>query len=173
MNGTAESGMRPILNAADQPTPVRTPLAASIQEIHVLPAEGPKTASPNEILLQVGDGQNSATLRVVDRAGGVNVSVHAADQDLRTSLRTNLNDLTAQLSGQGFKTESAKTTASQSSSQGRSDQGPQDQRSEGQQHSAPQGDRQSPRGRRASTLWLNELQEQSSAVAGNPGGNNS
>jgi hypothetical protein len=168
LNGTAESGMRSILSGADQPTPVRPPLAASIQEIHVLPAESPKPSGTSEILLQVSDGQSSAAVRVVDRAGGVNVSVHAADQDLRTSLRANLNDLSAQLNTQGLKTDSVKTTT-QSSPQGRSDQGPQDQRSGGQQHSAPQGDRQSPRGRRASALWLNELQEQTSTTANESG----
>ncbi|HMD50941.1 MAG TPA: hypothetical protein VKG79_17635, partial [Bryobacteraceae bacterium] len=177
LSGAAQPDSRPAFNSSSRPATTEPSIPASIQDIHALPADAPKTASPSEILLHLDNGQTSAAVRVVDRAGAVNVSVHASDQELRTSLRTNLNDLSAQLNAQGVKTESTRTASSLGSSENRSDQGAQDQRSNGQQQQqqqfSQQGDRQSPRGRRASAQWLDELQEQTSASIANPGGNNS
>ena len=160
------------MNVSDPPSQGQTSIAASVQELQPLFAETPKTNPTSEILLQLDNGQTSAAVRVVDRAGTVNVSVHAADQDLRNSLRANLSDLSTQLNTQGLKTEAVRTVASQAS-ENRADQGPQEQRSPGQQHSFQQGDRQSPRERRPSAQWLEELQEQTSENLANTGGKNS
>jgi len=161
---------RPASSSPGRSAAAESNIPASLQDLHALAADAPKTTAPSEIVLHLDNGQTSAAVRVVDRAGSVNVSVHASDQELRTSLRTNLNDLSSQLNAQGVKTESTRTGSSQASSENRQDQGPQDQRSNGQQQqSSPQGDRQSPRGRRATAQWLNELQEQTSFA--NPGGN--
>ncbi len=54
------------------------PLAA--QETHLLAPEPPKTSTSSEILLHLtGNDQSSAAIRVADRAGSVDVSVHASD----------------------------------------------------------------------------------------------
>ncbi len=141
-----------------------------MQEVQAAIADAPKASPSSEILLRLDNGQNSAVVRVVDRAGTVNVSVHANDQDLRSSLRSNLSDLTTQLNAQGLKAEGLKT--SQSPSENRPDQGTKDQRSPNQQ-AGPQGDRQAPRERRGNSRWLEELQEQTSTNFANPGGKNS
>lgn len=167
--GTASLDAQGSFSTAGRPAPLTPVIDAPIQDIHALTADAPKTTAPSEILLHLDSGQNTTAVRLVDRGGSINISVHAADQETRNTLRANLNDLSSQLNAQGLKTE-IRTASSQGSSENRPDQGTQDQRSGGQ-HSQPQGERQSSRDRRASNLWLDELQEQTSATTANPGGN--
>ncbi len=171
-SGTAQVDARPAANVSDQPVPVRAGVTAPMQEVQTLIADSPKTGPSSEILLHLDNGQSSAAVRVVDRAGTVNVSVHASDQDLRNSLRSNLSDLTTQLNTQGLRADGLKTASPQNSSENRPDQGTRDQRAPSHQPS-PQGDRQSPRERRNSSRWLDELQEQTSADLASSGGKNS
>jgi hypothetical protein len=171
-SGTAPVDAGPATSFSDQPAPGRPSVTVPMQEVQTMVADSPKTGPSSEILLHLDTGGTSAAVRVVDRAGTVNVSVHASDQDLRSSLRSNLSDLTTQLNAQGFKAEGLKTASSQGSSENRPDQGARDQRSPNQQPAA-QGERQSPRERRNSGRWLEELQEQTSANLANSGGKNS
>ena len=170
----------PVLNAAAQPidlssgaaasqapAPARPNLSTVLPEVQPLVAETPKTSASSEIVLQVANGQASAAVRVIERAGTINVAVHAPDQDLRSSLRSNLSDLATQLNAQGLKSDAQKTVATQAAAENRPDPGTQDQRSPGQQHSAPQGDRQPQRDRRSASRWLEELQQQTSVNPGN------
>jgi len=163
---------RPSLNIADQPAPA-SPAVTTLSELQPLNVTPPRVTSNNEILLNLGNGQSSAAVRLVDRAGTVSVTVHASDQDLRNSLRSNLSDLTTQLNAQGVKTEVLKTVSAQSPSENRQEQGGQQQRSSSQQHSLSQNDRQSQRDRRANSQWLDELAEQAGASTMQPGGKNS
>lgn len=177
-DGTAWLGVgthadaRPSMNLADPPAPAAPPVT-TLSELQPLNVAPPRVNLNNEILLSLGNGQSSAAVRLVDRAGTISVSVHASDQDLRNSLRSNLNDLTTQLNAQGVRTEVLKTVSAQSSSESRQEQGGQQQRSSSQQHSLSQNDRQSQRDRRANNQWLDELAEQASASTLQPGGKNS
>jgi len=171
-SGTAQVDARPAASFSAQPAPARAGVTAPMQEVQALIADSPKTGPSSEILLHLDNGQSSAAVRVVDRAGTVNVSVHASDQDLRNTLRSNLSDLTTQLNTQGLRADGLKTASPQNSSENRPDQGGRDQRAPSHQPS-PQGDRQSPRERRNSSRWLDELQEQTSADLANSGGKNS
>jgi hypothetical protein len=132
----------------------------------------PKASATSEILLHLtGDDQSSAAIRIADRAGSVNVSVHASDPVLRESLRSNLGELSTQLNDQGWKTDVTKSAAvaAQSGSQ-------QDSHTGGQQDSQQQqpfgGDRQPQRDRRANGgQWQQELDQQISGGDAHPGGN--
>ena len=172
LGATAHIDAGPAMNASDPPSPSLSPAAppAQMQALNLAP---PRTNLNNEILLNLGNGQTSAAVRVVDRAGTVTVSVHASDQDLRNSLRANLSDLTTQLSAQGLKTDVVKTASAQSSPESRQQQGNPEQRSSSQQHSSSQNDRQSQRERRGNNQWLEELAEQTSESTVQTGGNNS
>jgi hypothetical protein len=132
--------------------------------------EIPKPPASTEILLQLaGKDQSTASVRVVDRSGTVNVTVHAADADLRNSLRTNLSDLASQLTGHGFKTEMSKPVviAANAENQHDSRHSGQDTPSQQQNHFAQDG-RQPQRDRRAnSERWHDELEQETS---GTPGG---
>jgi hypothetical protein len=142
----------------------------AIQDVQPILPEIPKPPASTEILLQLaGKDQSTASVRVVDRSGTVNVTVHAADADLRNSLRSNLTDLASQLSGQGFKTEMAKPViAANAENQHDSRHGGQDTPSQQQNHFAQDG-RQPQRDRRAnSDRWRDELEQETS---GTPGGN--
>ena len=162
----------PSMNLSDQPPPALPPVTppAQLQALNLAP---PRTNASNDILLNLGNGPTSAAVRVVDRAGTITVSVHASDQDLRNSLRTNLSDLTTQLSAQGLRTEVLKTASAQSSPESRQEQPSQQQRGSSQQHSLSENDRQSQRERRGNDRWLDELTEQTSASIAKPGGKNS
>jgi len=131
----------------------------------------PETARPNaaaEIMLQLGGKDQAASIRVTDRAGTVNVSVHAADAELRSSLRTNLGDLATQLSHQGWKTEVVKTGTVLTRAETSQDPQQGGQRSPNQHQPSSQGERQQQRERRSSSgQWLAEFEEQAS---GNSGG---
>ena len=173
-NGTVQHVDLPSTPAAPQAPPIlRASVTAQLAEVRPLIAEAPKVSPSNEVLLHVGEAQSSAAVRVVERAGTINVAVHATDPDLRNSLRSNLSDLTAQLNAQGLKTEGVRTTSMQGASENRPDQGTHEQRSSGQQQSSHQGDRQGQRDRRGNGQWLEEFADQTSANAGNPGGKNS
>jgi hypothetical protein len=162
----------PSMNLADQPAAALPPATppAQLQALNLAP---PRTNASNDILLNLGNGQTSAAVRVVDRAGTITVSVHATDQDLRNSLRTSLSDLTTQLSAQGVKTEVVKTASAQSSAESRQEQPSQQQRGSSQQHSLSENDRQSQRDRRGNSQWLEELTKQTSASIVKPGGKTS
>jgi hypothetical protein len=141
----------------------------AIQDVQPILPEIPKPPASTEILLQLaGKDQSTASVRVVDRSGTVNVTVHAADPDLRNSLRSNLSDLASQLSGQGFKTEMAKPViAANAENQHDSRHGGQDTPSQ-QQNQLAQDGRQPQRDRRAnSDRWRDELEQETS---GTPGG---
>lgn len=146
------------------------PLAS--QEVHLLAPELPKTSATSEILLHLtGNDQSSAAIRVAERAGSVNVSVHASDPVLRESLRSNLGELSTQLNDQGWKADVTKpaAVAAQSGSQQDSHEG--GQRGSQQQQTFG-GDRQPQRDRRASGgQWQQELDQQVSGGDAHPGGN--
>jgi hypothetical protein len=134
--------------------------------------ELPKTSASSEILLHLtGTDQSSAAIRIADRAGAVNVSVHASDPILRESLRTNLGDLSNQLNDQGWKAEVSKsaTVATQSGSQ----QEPPESGQRGSHHQqSSSGDRQPQRDRRANGgQWQQELDQQISGNDALSGGN--
>jgi hypothetical protein len=142
----------------------------AIQDVQPIVPEVPKPPASTEILLQLaGKDQSTASVRVVDRSGTVNVTVHAADADLRNSLRSNLSDLASQLTGQGFKTEMAKPVviAANAENQHDSRHSGQGTPSQQQNHFAQDG-RQPQRDRRAnSERWHDELEQETS---GTPGG---
>jgi hypothetical protein len=155
-----------------QPANIST--VAALHEARPVMPEAPRPVAASEILLQLGGKDQAAAIRVSDRAGTVNVSVHATDGDLRSSLRSNLGDLASQLTHQGWKTEVVKTGTSLT--RGETSQDPQQdgQRSPGQQQSSSQGERQPQRDRRASSgQWQAEFEEQTSGNhLGQPGGTN-
>jgi hypothetical protein len=112
-------------------------------------------------------------VRVIDRSGTVNVTVHAADAELRTSLRSNLSDLAIQLTSQGYKTEIVKPTviAANANNQHDSRESGRDASGQQQHQSTPDG-RQPQRDRRSnSDRWRHELDQETSGTPGTPGGN--
>jgi hypothetical protein len=154
--------------------PANLSTVAALHDAQPILPEPPRPSATSEILLQLGSKDQAAAIRVTDRAGAVNVSVHATDPDLRSSLRSNLGDLATQLSHQGWKTEVVKTGTTLT--RGETPQDPQEggQRSPGQQQPSSQGERQPQRDRRASSgQWLATFEEQASGNSGNPGGTNS
>ncbi len=152
------------------------PATTAVAEMHAAQPVLPETHRPNatgEILLQLGSKDQSAAIRVSDRAGAVNVSVHAADPELRSSLRSNLGELASQLTHQGWKTDLLKPgvapTRGDTSHNARED----GQRSSSQGQPFANGERQSHRDRRANGgQWLAEFEEQASGNSSNPGGTN-
>jgi len=148
---------------------VNLPLAA--QEAHLLTPEAPKAPASSEILLHLtGNDQSSAAIRVADRAGAVNVSVHASDPVLRESLRANLGDLSNQLSTQGWKADLVKSAPVATPSGSQQDSHAGEQRGSQQQQSFG-GDRQSQRDRRAGGgQWQQELDQQVSGGDAHTGG---
>jgi hypothetical protein len=151
-------------------TPARS---LAIQDVQTVLPEIPKPPASTEILLQLaGHDQSTASVRVVDRMGTVNVTVHAADPDLRSSLRSNLSDLASQLTGQGYKTEMVKPAvmAANADNQHDSRQSGQDSHGQQQHQFTPDG-RQPQRERRAnSEQWRDELEQEASGTSGAPGG---
>ena len=145
-----------------------SPLA--IQETHIAAPEMPKATGPSEILLHLAGGDHaSAAIRVAERAGTVNVSVHASDPVLRESLRSNLGDLSAQLGQQGWKAEVTKPAVFPTSSDNQQDSHARGQQSSHQRH-AFGGDRQAPRERRNTKDWQQELDQQFSSGSALSGG---
>ncbi len=159
------------LSEPHQPANIST--VAALHEARPVMPEAPRASAASEILLQLGGKDQAAAIRVSDRAGTVNVAVHATDGDLRSSLRSNLGDLASQLTHQGWKTEVVKTGTSLT--RGETSQDPQQdgQRSPGQQQNSSQGERQPQRDRRASGgQWQTEFEEQTGNNAGQAGGKN-
>ena len=167
---------RPSTSIADAPEVSRPLAAAAVHEVQAILPESPKAASANqEILLHLpGTNQSVAAVRLVDRSGTVNVSVHASDPELRTSLRSNLSDLASQLNGQGFKTEVIKPAVIAAHADNAQDSRHDGQRSANQQQQSPTpGDRQPQRDRRAnSSRWLEELNQKTSGNPDAEGGSN-
>jgi hypothetical protein len=160
------------------PQPVEAPPAAparslAIQDVQPVQPEIPKPTASTEILLQLaGQNQSTASVRVVDRMGTINVTVHAADPDLRSSLRSNLSDLASQLTGQGYKTEMIKPAvlAANADNQHDSRQSGRDASGQQQQHQFTPDGRQPQRDRRPnSELWRDQLERETSGAAGAPG----
>jgi hypothetical protein len=162
-------GSTPGTPEAAEPAHSNLPLAA--QEAHLSAPELPKTSASSEILLHLtSNDQSSAAIRVADRAGSVNVSVHASDPVLRESLRANLGDLSNQLSTQGWKADVIKSAAVATPSGGQQDAHAGEQRGSGQQSSG--GERQPQRDRRANGgQWQQELDQQISGGDAHSGGN--
>jgi len=164
----ATTHLTPAIELSEPPSSIHSNVVASLHEIPAMP-EAPRTPASSEILLQLGGKDQPAAIRLSERGGAVNVSVHAADPELRSTLRSNLNDLTTQLSHQGWKAESVKTgtllTRAGSTPDSRSDT---EHQSSQQNFSNNGSDRQPQRDRRGnSAQWLNEFEEQTS---GNSGG---
>jgi hypothetical protein len=159
---------------AVQPTPATPARSLAIQDVQPILPEIPKPPASTEILLQLaGQNQSSASVRVVDRMGTINVTVHAADADLRSSLRSNLSDLASQLTGQGYKTEMVKPAvlAANADNQHDSRQNGRDASGQQQQHQSTPDGRQPQRDRRAnSERWLDQLEQETSGAPGAPGG---
>lgn len=170
----AQWNTRPDTQLPEPHQSVNLSTVAALHDAQPILPEAPRSSAASEILLQLGGKDQAAAIRVTDRAGAVNVSVHATDPDLRSSLRSNLGDLATQLTHQGWKTEVVKTGTTLT--RGETSQDPQQngQRSPGQQQPSSQGERQPPRDRRASSgQWLAAFEEQASGNSGNPGGTNS
>jgi hypothetical protein len=162
-------------NSESLPEPVeasRLSMTWAAQETHLLAPEAPRASVSSEILLHLpGIDQSSAAIRVADRAGSINVSVHTSDPLLRESLRSNLGDLSAQLGAQGWKTDITKSAGLATHSESQPDPRGEGQRGS-QQNQTSGGDRQPPRDRRAnSDRWLGELDQQITGGDAHPGGN--
>jgi hypothetical protein len=152
--------------------PARASPALAAQDTHLMAPELPKTSASSDILLHLtGNNESSAAIRVADRAGSVDVTVHASDPVLRESLRSNLGELSAQLTEQGWKAELLKPAAIAAQSESQQDSHSGGHRSSQQQQSSG-GDRQPQRDRRASGgRWQQEFEQQISGGHAHPGGN--
>jgi hypothetical protein len=168
---TSEVASQP--GAPESAEAVHTTWPLATQEAHLLAPELPKTTASSEILLHLtSNDESAAAIRVADRGGSVNVSVHASDPVLRESLRSNLGELSTQLNDQGWKadvTKSAATVAAQSGSQQDFHQG--GQRGSQQQQSfggerPPQRDRRSNSGQ-----WQQEMDQLITGGDAHSGGN--
>jgi hypothetical protein len=158
--------------SSDLAEPAHASSALAAQETHVMAPELPKSSSTSsEILLHLtGNDQSSAAIRVAERGGSVNVTVHASDPVLRESLRSNLGELSTQLSQQGWKAEALKPAAIAAQQESQQDSHGDGQRSSQQQSFG--GDRQPQRDRRApGGHWQQELEQQISGGDAHPGGN--
>lgn len=135
-------------------------------------ADAPKTGAATEIQLRLTtDNRSSAALRVTERGGTVDVSVHASDSELRTTLRSNLSDLSGQLSSQGWRNEVVKTGVTVSRPQAEQDSGSGTKDSSQQQQQFADDQRQSQRDRKASTDdWQDALEEYASGNHAGRGG---
>ena len=157
-----------------EPTPAMSARALAIQDIQPTLPEMPKPPASTEIMLQLaGQNQSTASVRVVDRMGTINVTVHAADPDLRSSLRSNLSDLASQLTGQGYKTEMVKPAVLAANADNQHDlrQSGRDASGQQQQYQSTPDDRQNPRDRRANSgRWRDQLEQETSGTPGAPGG---
>jgi hypothetical protein len=176
-NGAAavpQLAVRPDSLLSEPHAPVNLSTVAALHEAQPVLPEAPRPNAAGEILLQLGGkDQTTAAIRVTDRAGTINVSVHATDPDLRSSLRSNLGELASQLTHQGWKTEVVKSGTVLTRSETPQDSRQDGQRSPGQQQPSSQGERQPQRDRRASSgQWQAAFEEQASGNSGNPGGTN-
>jgi hypothetical protein len=168
----SQPGPGAALNENLEAGPARPSLPLAAGEAHLLEPELPKTQASSEILLHLtGNDQSSAAIRVADRAGSLSVSVHASDPVLRESLRSNLNELSAQLNSQGLKADVVKSAAAAMHSETQQDSHAGGQRGSQQQPSNG-GDRQQQRDRRSNGgQWQQELDQQITGGGAHPGGN--
>ena len=164
----------PIASApATTEAPIPSPTAA--QYLQPVLADAPKPAMSTDIQLHLtGNDQSSASIRVMDRAGSVNISVHASDPQLRTSLHSNLSELSGQLNDQGWKTEVKPAGALPHAPGGQeNDSSGKNQSNQQQQRPFTQDESQSQRYRRPNQeRWQEELEQQLSGNDATPGGTN-
>jgi hypothetical protein len=166
---TPETSAAP--NSPEFADPSHTSESIVARETHLATPDLPKAPASTNILLHLGGGdQSSAAIRIADRAGAVNINVHASDPVVRESLKSNLGELSAQLNQQGWKADVMKPAlGAQSESQHDSQTG--GQKSSGQQHSFS-GDRQGQRERRNNgNNWQQEFDQQTSSGDAPRGGN--
>jgi hypothetical protein len=162
------------LAATPEPTEAaHSNLPLAVQEAHFSAPEIPNTSASSEILLHLtGNGESSAAIRIADRAGSVNVSVHASDPVLRESLRSNLGELSTQLNAQGWKADVVKSAAAAVATHSESQQDSQANGQRGSQQQSSGGERQPQRDRRANGgQWQQELDQQITGGDAHPGGN--
>jgi hypothetical protein len=163
--GILRTDLHPLSAAGEQPESAplnRTIATADIQA--ALPDPPKNTTSPEIHLHLASNDQSSATIRVTDRGGAVNISVHASDPLLRNSLRANLSDLSGQLTNQGWKTE-IKAPPLPGHNGGSPDSSGEGRNSSNQQPKFTYDERQPQRDRRGNgSHWQNELDEE---MAGN------
>ena len=150
-----------LLEAAQSSNADRT---AAVHEIQAALDQQSKTNSTNEILLHLGGrDQSVAAVRVTDRGGAVNVSVHASDHQLRDSLRSNLGELASELNAQGWKTDVVKPAIATERFEQTQDSRQDGQRSPGQQQAFSGEERQSAKDRRAhNDEWLDTFEQENS-----------
>jgi hypothetical protein len=159
---------------ASEPVEAARPnLPLATQETHLMAPEPARTSGSSEILLHLtGNDESSAAIRVADRGGSVNVSVHASDPVLRESLRSNLGELSTQLNAQGWKADVVKSTAAAVATHSESQQDSHANGQRGSQQQSSGGERQPQRDRRANGgQWQQELDQQITGGDANPGGN--
>ncbi len=162
----------PVASAGQSTEIAHANLPGATQASRLLTTDLPKTSTSSEILLHLtGNDQTAAAIRVADRAGSVNVSVHAADPVLRESLRSNLGELSTQLNLQGWKADVVKTAAVAAHSDGQQESHAGGERGSQQQQSAganrqPQRDRRSNSGQ-----WRQEFDQQITSGNAHSGGN--
>jgi hypothetical protein len=145
-----------------------------MQDLQPVPPETPKVAASSEIQLHLkANDQTSASIRVTDRAGAVNISVHASDAQVRNSLRSNLSDLSAQLNTQGWKTEVVKTASVVNRTDSGQETPPGGRHSFSQQQHSANTERQPDRNRHPNSgQWQDEFEEQITGNDANRGGKN-
>jgi hypothetical protein len=169
---SSQPGPGAALNENLEAGPARPSLPLAAGEAHLLEPELPKTQANSEILLHLtGNDQSSAAIRVADRAGSLNVSVHASDPLLRESLRSSLSELSAQLNSQGWKADVVKSAAAAMNSETQQDSHAGGQRGS-QQQPSNNGDRQQQRDRRSNGgQWQQEFDQHITGGGAHPGGN--
>jgi hypothetical protein len=158
----------PFLELAQSSSADRT---AAVHEIQTALDQQSKTNATNEILLHLGGrDQSIAAVRVMDRGGSVNVSVHASDHQLRDSLRSNLGELASELNAQGWKTDVIKPAIATERFEQTQDSRQDGQRSSGQQQTFTGEERQSAKDRRANNdEWLDTFEQENSGDQNNTG----
>lgn len=110
-----------------EPAGSSAPNATRAQEsaaIESLPADNSaKPAAPlKDLSIQVGQNQqDKVELRVVERAGGLEVAVRAANPDLNQGLRQGLSELVNRLEQNGYRTEAWRPGTTVSTVQGTAD----------------------------------------------------
>lgn len=162
----------PLTAGAEVSDPVRPAPSLAPHDVLTLQADPPKTATASQIQLQLtGNDQSSVAIRVTDRAGTANISVHASDPELRSSLRANLSDLSGQLSAQEWRNEAVKTSITVPRPQSDQDAGSSQKNFSNQQQQSADPERQWQRDRRSTSEdWQNALEEYVSGNHANHGG---
>jgi hypothetical protein len=168
------AGTGPAAWTSQSPDAAHVPAAVAVHEAQPVLPDSPKINTNGEILLHLqGNDQSSAAIRVMDRAGSLNVSVHASDSDLRNTLRSNVGELVSQLNGQGWKTDVDKPALATVRAQTSQDPQSNGQRSPGQQQSSGDNQQQAQRDRRSNSgRWIQELEQQTAGQSSTSGGKN-